>query len=103
MPRIVYPGRVSGARGDGANGRNGEWAMRRMGVRTIATKWLNKIAQGFSPGFDNECGCALKGRPNKNSGVPHCLRAIQNLKVRVATEHTPRPNNLSVALSGRIF
>jgi hypothetical protein len=40
--------------GEWANGRMGEWANGRMGewangMRTIATKWLNKIAQGFSP------------------------------------------------------
>ena len=33
------------------------------GADALATKWLNRIAQGFSPGFDRHRGCALKGRP----------------------------------------
>jgi hypothetical protein len=34
------------------------------GATAAATKWLNRITQGFSPGYDSHCGCALKGRPN---------------------------------------
>jgi hypothetical protein len=52
----------------------GEWAM-----RPVATKWHNRIAQGFSPGYDNEFGCALKGRPNKISSVPVASVTIQDL------------------------
>jgi hypothetical protein len=41
-----------------ANGRIGEGAKRRRGETAPATKWHNRIAQGFSPGF----GC-LRNRP----------------------------------------
>ena len=42
-----------------ANGRKGDAAMRRCGERAIATKWLNRTAQGFSPGYGRYRGRAL--------------------------------------------
>ena len=50
----------------------GEWATAGNGdgARVIATKWLNRIAQGFSPGFVDDRGRALKGRPNENRVCP---------------------------------
>ena len=52
-------------------------------MRLVATKWHNRIAQalapGFSPGYDNEFGCALKGRPNKIPSVPVASVTIQDL------------------------
>ena len=54
-----------------ANGRNGETA--------IATKWHDRIAQGFSPGWDNEFGCALKGRPNRIPSAAVASVMIQDL------------------------
>jgi hypothetical protein len=42
-------------------------------------KWHNRTAQGFSPGDDNEFGCALKGRPNKIPSVPVWSVTIQDL------------------------
>jgi hypothetical protein len=118
-------------------------------VWAIATKWLNKIAQGFfSPGYDNERGCALKafptprtrgaipnwrstptlqysitprgrirgrgrrrgrersasrGRPNKIPGVPPWPPRHPKFEGMRGDVTPPRPDNLSVALSGRIL
>jgi hypothetical protein len=41
-----------------------------VGETAIATKWLKRIAQGFSPGFVEDHGCALKGRPKKGLCLP---------------------------------
>ncbi|HEX6563786.1 MAG TPA: hypothetical protein VF020_05845, partial [Chthoniobacterales bacterium] len=30
-----------------------------------ATKWHDRTAQGFSPGYGHHRGCALQGRPNE--------------------------------------
>jgi hypothetical protein len=49
--------------GDTAMRRYGDAADGADGADALATKWLNRIAQGFSPGFDRHRGCALKGRP----------------------------------------
>jgi hypothetical protein len=47
-------------RADGCDGTMGE----RIGDAAIATKWLNRVALGFSPGYGHQLRCALKGRPN---------------------------------------
>jgi hypothetical protein len=63
---------MKAARSETANGRMGVWAN--------ATRWHNRIAQGFfSPGYDNEFGCALKARPNKIPSVPVASVTIQDL------------------------
>jgi hypothetical protein len=48
--------------GEWAMGRMGETACGRVGVRPNATKWHNRIAQGFSPGLGSKKRLALKGR-----------------------------------------
>jgi hypothetical protein len=41
-----------------ANGRMGAPAKGRIGVWAYATKWLNRTAQGFSPGYAGKRECA---------------------------------------------
>ena len=60
-----------------------------MGERANATKWLNKIAQGFfSPWVIAQKRIALKGRPNEDR-VSHF----------VATAVPPRPSIQRIARS----
>jgi hypothetical protein len=76
--------------GEWASGRVGETEKRRKGEwgdTAIATKWLNRIAQGFSPGYDRivdaPCLSAVvsgiwdeggKGRPNENPSASIAVR-----------------------------
>jgi hypothetical protein len=50
--------------------RVGVWRFRRVGVGVgakgpFATKWLNRIAQGFTPAFGSYRERALKKRPRR--------------------------------------
>jgi hypothetical protein len=79
-------GRANGRTGDGAGrgmgapamGRTGAAATRPRGDAANATKWLNRTAQGFSPGLAPK-KIALKGRPTGHAGQararsPHHLQ-----------------------------
>ena len=79
--------------GETANGRTGETAN--------ATKWLDRMGQGFSPGLGSNRGRALKGRPSGNRVGPW-FPQIQNLKKRDDIIRA-EPEYSSVALSGRFF
>jgi hypothetical protein len=52
--------------GEGNQVGNGEWVKRRDGDGANATNWLNRIAQGFSPGYGRYSGRALSGRPSED-------------------------------------
>jgi hypothetical protein len=87
-----------------AGGRAGETASGRKGDTTDATKWLNRTAQGFSPGYAGNRECTLKGRPNENHVCPRCrqvpdfkqvrrhdLRTLEQLLGRPPEAHRSRP------------
>ncbi len=88
------------------------WECGRVGVwAAVATQWLNKTAQGFSPGLGSQKKIALTGRPswtlrlhrriglNKKHGFSSAALLRQSLDciLRIA----PRRARLEV-LSGRI-
>src|SRR5580704_15682713 len=69
-----------GRKGERAKGRNGD------GATAAATKWLNRIAQGFSPGYDSQCGCALKAPP-----APRPRGAIPNRRSTPTLQYSITP------------
>src|ERR1700733_13348472 len=82
----------------------------------LATKWLYRIAQGFSPGYDRHRGCALPVRHSFGNAGRRRKRAPEQESERVRRvcddpgferdvwrgTHTDVRTTLSVALSGRI-
>jgi hypothetical protein len=48
--------------------------------RTNATKWLNRIDQGFSPGYDDEAWMRPERAPERDSERADCFHEIEDFK-----------------------
>jgi hypothetical protein len=72
---------ANGRVGDAANGRHGDMATWRHGDTAMqnpvtATKWLDRTAQGFSPGSGQSSWMRPESIPNRGRGVQFPIGAV---------------------------